>query len=255
MGLPEIVVHATGSEQAAEGERDPRSDAQSLGFGVGDFDGAPAAAVDVQDRLNHRRGRRIGEVVDGVGDDGGSQRRHGCRVHLVSGPAATAHPHRRQVNESTVAAACSGETELPFLGPCGGRRRGAVRLGAAGRLEFDQAVPRQVGQMRHHDALGALNTHGRGLASLGQLVVVRSSTASQPSNAETTRMSRRVRRRRAPRPARSQHRRYRRTGLRGAGGLQCLHQSADPFGDRTVGARDDDVIDVCEASFIEDRVD
>ena len=32
---------------------------------------APAAAVDVEDRLDHRRGRRVGEVVDGVGDDGG----------------------------------------------------------------------------------------------------------------------------------------------------------------------------------------
>src|ERR1700728_1028692 len=49
MRLPEVVVHATGSEQAAECERDPCSDAQPFGFGVGDLDGAPATTVDVHD--------------------------------------------------------------------------------------------------------------------------------------------------------------------------------------------------------------
>src|SRR5450631_2137568 len=37
--LPEVVVHAAGGEQAAEGERDPGTDAQPFGFSVGDLDG------------------------------------------------------------------------------------------------------------------------------------------------------------------------------------------------------------------------
>ena len=139
----------------------------------------------------------------------------------------------------------------------GGRRGGAVRLGAAGRLQLDQAVPREVGQVRHHDALGALNTDGRGLSTLGQAAsVVRSSSASQPSNAETTRIvssgSATSSTDASAMPASA-------APENPIGEVRvdfdAFTSVPDPFGDRAVGARDDDVVGLCEAGFVEHRVD
>ncbi len=155
-----------------------------------------------------------------------------------------------------MAATCSGEAEFPLRGARGGWRGGPVRFGRRGGSRVDQTVPRQVGQVRHH------HTRRRAVRSPGsaggERQLRRWCAAGRRHNrrtAETTRMVSSGRRCRARRPARCRVGAPENPTGDVRVGLERLDQRSDPLDDRSVRARDHDVIDVAEPGVVEYPID
>ena len=121
--------------QATEGHLDPHADLDAVGIDVGQLERQPAATVEVDDREHHRWARRIGQAVDGVGDDGAEDVGHRNGVHVVDLVVLGRDARGRQVDEPRLAVARTDEAVLPIFAAGRGRRRGARRFGPTRRLD------------------------------------------------------------------------------------------------------------------------
>src|SRR5581483_8311753 len=121
----------------------PLADRDLVGVEVGELDREPAAAVEVDDREDDRRARRVHHAVDRERRDraAGIGHRHG--VHRVDPRPVGRDPLRGQVDRAGLAVAGADEAELPRLAPGRGARRHTLRLGTARRLEGHHPAPRE----------------------------------------------------------------------------------------------------------------
>ena len=140
-GLPEVVVDPVGGEQPAERHLHPVADLHVVGVDVGELDREAAAAVEVDDREDDRRARRVREPVDGERRDRGRDVGHRRGFHVVERTAAS----RRAGGRCSAPLARSREPTKPNFQSSerpAAARRDARRLGTARRLDRHHAAAR-----------------------------------------------------------------------------------------------------------------
>ena len=147
-----------------------------------------AAAVEVDDRGDHRRAEAEGEAVDGERGDRGRHVGHAHLLHLVDLAAAHADPRRRQVDEAARRRGCRrSRTSSASVRADGGA---AGRSGSGRRGGSRSRKPRQVrncGYVRSLVGGGDAVAHRHRLAVRPAAAsVVRSTHTSQPSASSTT---------------------------------------------------------------------
>ena len=123
---------------------------------VGELHREAAAAVEVDDRERDRRAQRERDPVDREQRDRAFDLRHRRLHHVVDRVADARDACRRQVQLAALVVTRADERVLPLLAAARHRRRDALGLGPAGRLERDAAAPREELAVGERAAVGDL---------------------------------------------------------------------------------------------------
>jgi hypothetical protein len=143
-GLPEIIVHALRREQAPERHLEMVADRDLTRLDVRQLAREPSAALVVHDRRHDGRLERVCQMIERVGGDPARGIGETLGAHLVEGAALDAHALRREMPRLALLATRADEGELPALVPAHGRGGRALRVGAARRLEGQNAAPFEI---------------------------------------------------------------------------------------------------------------
>ena len=140
-----------------------------VGIDIGEFEGHPAAAVEVDHREHGGRAGRVGQPVHGEAGDGAGGVGHGSRLHVVGCAALLRHPGRGKVHHLAGPVPGAGEPVLPVGAAVGGRRRRSGRGGPVRGLDRHYVAPSQEAAVGEGSALPDLsrNRCGRTVVSYG----------------------------------------------------------------------------------------
>jgi hypothetical protein len=152
-------VHAAGRIQPAEDQGHAGPHGQPFRIGVGDLEGVPPAAVEVDHRVDERRRRGEGQPVDGVRGHRAGHLGQPRGAHLAGRAAAVADPGRGQVHEPADVTPGAGEAELPAFAARARRAGRAVGFGPPRRFGDELPAPGQVAGVRDRGPGGELRVH------------------------------------------------------------------------------------------------